>query len=155
MNEKIKQLENNQKPKINPIKGIIYVFKALNSNLTLYKLGKTIDSKTRFKSHNSPMANDIDILFQYETDNIEQVESCVKALMKKSQYRKYKEVYQVDLNILRKTIVDCDKKIIEINNEIEKKNKKVLKNNSQSGGKKQLSLLLDTDTIYMLIPKIN
>jgi hypothetical protein len=43
------------------------------------------------------MANDIDILFQYEIDNIEQVESCVKALMKKSQCIKYKEVYQVGI----------------------------------------------------------
>jgi hypothetical protein len=102
------------------------------------------------------MANDIEVLFQYETDNIEQVELCVKAFMKKSQYRKYKEVYQVDLNILRKTIVDCDKKIIEINNEIEKKNQKISKNKSQSGGKQQnLLLLKDTDIIYMLIPKIN
>ena len=101
------------------------------------------------------MANDIDILFQYETDNIDQVESCVKALMKKSQYRKYKEVYQVDLDILRKTIVDCDKKINEINNEIEKRNKKNIKNNLQIGGKKQESLITENDIIYMLIPKVN
>jgi hypothetical protein len=151
MNDKIKQLENNQKPKINPTKGIIYVFKALNTNLTLYKLGKAIDSKTRFKSHNSPLANDIEVLFQYETDNIEQVESCAKVLMKKSQYRKYKEVYQVDLDILRKIIVDCDKKIKETNNEIEKKNKK---NKSQTGGIKKEPLLSNNDNIYMLIPSI-
>jgi hypothetical protein len=35
--------------------------------------------------------------FIYETDNIDQVESCIKTYMKKAQYRKYKEVYQVDL----------------------------------------------------------
>ena len=150
-----KYINFGQKPKINPTKGIIYVFKALNTDLTLHKLGKAIDSKTRFKPHNSPMANDIDILFQYETDNIDQVESCVKALMKKSQYRKYKEVYQVDLDILRKTIVDCDKKINEINNEIEKRNKKNIKNNLQIGGKKKESLITDNDIIYMLIPKVN
>jgi len=39
--------------KVNPTKGIIYVFKALNTDLTLHKLGKAIDSKTRFKPHNS------------------------------------------------------------------------------------------------------
>ena len=32
--------------------------------------------------HNSPLANDLEVLFQYETDNIDQVESCIK-------YRKY------------------------------------------------------------------
>ena len=88
MNKKIEQLENNQKVKINPGKKIIYVFRALNTNLTLYKLGKTINSKTRFSNHNSPLANDLQVLFQYETDNIDQVESCVKAFMKKAQYRK-------------------------------------------------------------------
>ena len=34
------------------------------------------------------MANDLKVLFQYETDNIDQVESCVKAFMKKAQYLK-------------------------------------------------------------------
>jgi hypothetical protein len=48
MNKKITQLENNQKTKINSNKKIIYIFKALNTDLTLYKIGKTINSKTRF-----------------------------------------------------------------------------------------------------------
>lgn len=34
------------------------------------------------------MANDIQVLFQYETENIDQVETCAKNHMKKSQYRK-------------------------------------------------------------------
>jgi hypothetical protein len=89
MSQKIKQLENNQKPKINSNKKIIYIFKALNSDLTLYKIGKTINSKTRFSSHNSPMANDLEVIFQYETENIDQVEKCIKSYMKESQYRKY------------------------------------------------------------------
>ena len=60
LNKKIEQLENNQKPKINSTKGLIYVFRALNTeNATLYKIGKTINSKTRFSKHNSPMANDL------------------------------------------------------------------------------------------------
>ena len=70
MNMKIEQLENNMKPKINPTKKIIYVFRALNTDLTLYKIGKTINSKTRFNKHNSPMANDLEVLFQYETCQI-------------------------------------------------------------------------------------
>jgi hypothetical protein len=145
MNKKIQQLENNQKPKINPNKKIIYVFRALNSDLTLYKIGKTINSKTRFSSHNSPLANDLEVLFQYETDNIEQVESCVKALMKKAQYRKYKEIYRVDLDIIKKTIKNCDTDIIEINKEIEKKNKK------QKGGA-LINKIDEKEILYLLIP---
>ena len=145
MDKKIEQLENNQKPKINPTKKIIYVFRALNTDLTLYKIGKTINSKTRFSKHNSPMANDLEILFQYETENIDQVESCVKSLMKKAQYRKYKEIYRIDLDILKKTIENCDAKINEINNLVNNNNKK------QKGGD-----IIDNNMIlYLLIPNMN
>jgi len=145
MNQKIQQLENNQKPKINSNKKIIYVFRALNTDLTLYKIGKTINSKTRFSKHNSSLANDLEVLFQYETDNIDQVESCIKALMKKAQYRKYKEVYRVDLDIIKKTIKICDAEINEINKEIDKKNKK------QKGGG-LINKIDDNEILYLLIP---
>ena len=145
MNNKIQQLENNQKPKINPGKKIIYVFRVLNTDLTLYKIGKTINSKTRFSTHNSPMANDLEVLFQYETDNIDQDEKCVKVFMKKAQYRKYKEVYQVDLDIIKKTINNCDVKINEINKEIETINKK------QKGGK-IINKIDEKEILYLLIP---
>jgi len=149
MSNKIEQLENNQKPKIAAngysTKKIIYVFRALNTELTLYKIGKTINSKTRFSKHNSPLANDLEVLFQYETENIDQVETCIKSYMKKSQYRKYKEIYQVDLDIIKQAIKDCDFKISEYNKDIEKSNKK------QKGGniKKTLS---DNEILYMLLP---
>lgn len=148
MNKKIQQLENNQKPKINKTKKIIYVFRALNTDLTLYKIGKTINSKTRFSKHNSPMANDLEVLFQYETDNIDQVKLCIKAYMKKAQYRKYKEVYRVDLDIIKKTIKNCDAEINEINKEIENKNKK------QKGGI-FFNKIDDKEILYLLIPTID
>ena len=145
MNNKIKQLENNQKPKINSSKGLIYVFRALNiENATLYKIGRTINSKTRFNSHNSPLANDLELIMTYEADNIEQLESCIKVMMKKAQYRKYKEIYEVDLDIIKNVIDDCDGKLSQINNMIDKKNKK------QKGGK--IKNITNTDKIYMLIP---
>jgi phage anti-repressor protein len=147
MNKKIQQLENNQKPKINSGKKIIYVFKALNTDLTLYRIGKTINSKTRFSKHNSSMANDLEVLFQYETENIDQVESCIKAQMKKAQYRKYKEVYEVDLDIIKKSLKNCDANINEINKEIASKNKKL----KQKGGE-LISPIDATQKLYLLIP---
>lgn len=145
LNKKIEQLENNQKPKINSTKGLIYVFRALNTeNATLYKIGRTVSSKKRFNSHNSPLANDLEIIMTYEADNIEQLESCIKAMMKKAQYRKYKEIYEVDIDIIKNVIKDCDVKLKEINDMIDKKNKK------QKGGK--LQKITNNDKIYMLIP---
>jgi phage anti-repressor protein len=148
LNNKIKLLENNQKPKINSTKGLIYVFRALNTeNATLYKIGRTISSKKRFNSHNSPLANDLEIIMTYEADNIEQLEICVKNYMKKSQYRKYKEIYQVDIDIIKQVIKDCDVKLKQINNMIDKKNKK------QVGGK--IPNITENDKIYLLIPSTN
>ena len=83
MDKKIKQMENNQRPKVNAKKGIIYIFRALNTDIDLYKIGRTINKKSRFNSHNSPLANDLEIIFTYETDDVEHVESCVKNFMKK------------------------------------------------------------------------
>jgi phage anti-repressor protein len=111
LTNELELVKNNQRPKINSSKNKIYVFKALNSELTLYKIGRAKDLKTRFNPHNSPMANDIEILFEYETDHIKQVESCIKILMKYAQYRKYKEIYQIDLNIIKKLIKYCDNNI--------------------------------------------
>jgi len=147
MNKKIEQLENNQKPKINANKKIIYVFRALNTDLTLYKIGKTINSKTRFSKHNSPMANDLEVLFQYETENIDQVEKCVKVFMKKAQYRKYKEIYRIDLDILKSIIKDCDTNINKMNINIDKHNIKAARSS------RNLVKKIDNDEIlYLLIP---
>ena len=146
LNKKIKELENNQKPKINSSKGIIYVFRALNTETaTLYKIGKTISSKKRFSSHNSPLANDIEIIMTYEADNIEQLEQCVKIMMKKAQYRKYKEIYQIDLNIIKKIIKNCDVELNEINDIIDEKN------NKQKGGNLQKNIS-QSDKLFLLIP---
>jgi len=149
MAKKIAQLENNQKPKINSTKKIIYVFRALNTDLTLYKIGKTINSKSRFSKHNSPLANDLEVIFQYETENINQVESCIKSYMKQSQYRKYKEIYQVDLTIIKKAIKDCDGKINEYNTDIVKYNKK------QKAGTSIKKQIDENEILYMLLPLNN
>jgi hypothetical protein len=103
--------------------------------------------KTRFSKHNSPLANDLEVLFQYETDNIDQVESCVKALMKKAQYRKYKEIYKIDLNILKQIIKNCDATINEINKNIDKMNKK------QTGGN-IIPKISNDEVLYLLIPNL-
>lgn len=114
MKEKINKLEKNQKPKVNPEKGVIYVFQTPNSiENSLYKIGRTKDLKKRLQSHQSPLSHDIEILFYYESDNIIEIENCIKTLMKKYQYRKYKEVYKININIIKSLIEECDKIIID------------------------------------------
>jgi hypothetical protein len=43
----------------------------------------------------------------YETDDIGRVETCIKSYAKQYQYRKYKEVYKTDINMLKDLINDC------------------------------------------------
>lgn len=110
LEEKIKKLEHNQKPKIYPKRGVIYVFETPNSpQNSIYKIGKTKDLKQRLKSHQSPLSHDINILYFFETEDIDSVERCAKTFMKKYQYRKYKEVYQVNIDIIKEVISSCGK----------------------------------------------
>jgi len=119
MKEKINKLEKNQKPKINPEKGVIYIFQTPNSDEnSLYKIGRTKDLKKRLQSHQSPLSHDLDVLFYYESDNIVQIENCIKVLMKPYQYRKYKEVYKINIDIIKLLIQQCDNIIISTKDKV-------------------------------------
>lgn len=126
LEEKIKTLENNQKPKVNPSKGIIYIIQTADG-LGHYKIGKTKDLKKRLNSYNGDKKDDIIPLYVYETDDIDNVETCIKGYAKKYQYRKYKEVYKADINLLKELINDCG----EFN---EKTNLKMKWKGKQNGG---------------------
>jgi phage anti-repressor protein len=140
LKEKQKKLERNQKPKINTDKKILYVFKALNTELTLHKIGKSVNSKKRYDSHNSPMGDDLEILFEYETTRIDQVEKCVKSHLKEFQYRKYKEIFEVNVDIIKMVIRDCDCSITNVTNKIK------LSMQSRGYNAKQ------NEKLYLLIP---
>jgi hypothetical protein len=119
MKEKINKLEKDQKPKINPESGVIYIFQTPNSTEnSLYKIGRTKDLKKRLQSHQSHLAHDIEILFYYESENITEIERCIKALMKKYQFRKYKEVYKINIDIIKSLIEQSDKIIIDTEQKI-------------------------------------
>jgi phage anti-repressor protein len=117
MEKTIGLLKANQKPKVNDVGGKIYILKALNSNVTLYKLGKTKDLKNRLNTYNSVLtlqvtdqrgnANDVEPLFKINVNNIQAIEDCVKGLVKSFQYRKHKEVYEIKFDILTKLMKAC------------------------------------------------
>ena len=127
LEDKIKKLENNQKPKINPSKGIIYIIQT-SDGIGHYKVGKTKNLKQRLKQYNGDKKDDIIPLYVYETDDIDEIERCVKSYAKQYQYRKYKEVYKTDINMLKDLINDCS----DFN---KKTNLKIKwKSNTQKGG---------------------
>jgi len=125
MYKKIGLLQINQKPKLNIKGGVIYILKALNSDITLYKLGKTKNLKNRLNTYNTGNANDIEPLFILPVNDIDSVESCVKKACKTHQYRKYKEVYEIDIDVLKDVMLECNdfvnKMAFKLNDKNEKK----------------------------------
>ena len=129
LENKISLLQKSRKPKINPEKGIIYVFRTPDTpENNLYKIGRTVNLKKRLQSHSSGLSEDINILFIQEVDDIVKIEKCAKEAMKKYQFRKYKEVYQVNIDIIKYVIENCDKFHTILEKTIENGNPKNLEN---------------------------
>ena len=130
LQQKIDILENNQKPKVNTKKGVIYFIRSQLESDDIFKLGKSKKFKKRLLSHNSSHSDDVEIAIIFETEYIDQVEGCLKSILKKHQYRKRKEIYQINIDILKEIMEGCN----ELVNRIDvKKNKKIArqKNNNE------------------------
>lgn len=120
MHKRIEQLENNQRPLKNSLKntGVVYVVTA-DDNITVSKLGRTKDLVQRVKlgytsnlgkrlqSHGSALADKLKLLYVYKTDNMIDVEACAKGVLRGTQYRKFKEVYEANMDLVKKTIQGC------------------------------------------------
>jgi phage anti-repressor protein len=145
MYKKIGLLQTNQKPKVNITGGVIYILKALNTEETLYKLGKTNNLKNRLKTYNSGNANNIEPIFILKVDDIDSVENCIKNACKKFQYRKYKEVYEIDLEVLKKAITKCEDLSNSMSHAFKNMKKKELKEKiiNLKGGDKKHFMLID------------
>jgi phage anti-repressor protein len=123
LNKKIGILENNQKPKLNPKKGVIYVIRTRKTTDDMFKIGRSKKFLARLMSHNSIDPDDIEILLLYETDNIVQVENCVKNALKSKQYRKRKEIFQVDMDTIKTVVETCDELISKVKHAKQSKSK--------------------------------
>ena len=110
MQSRIGVLERNQRAaRAKPERGgVIYVIRASESMSSVVKIGKTVDLAGRLRSHGSAHADALDVLYVYQTKCTDKVEACMKLMLRENQYRKYKEVYQVDLDSLKKVISACD-----------------------------------------------
>ena len=114
LNKKIGILEYNQKPIIDNKSGIIYILKTDKDIVDLYKVGKTKKFKERIRTHNSSHIDNVYIVHIYETNYIDEVEKCLKNILSVKQYRKRKEFYQIDLDILKELIKTCDKMSLKV-----------------------------------------
>jgi phage anti-repressor protein len=122
-------IKENQKPKNEPKGGHLYILKAQNTTeKDMFKIGNSEDLKKRFRTYNTGNANDIKPLFIMKVNDVDSVETCVKNIAKKYQYRKKKEVYNIDFKMLQSMYKKC-KDFIEYANDMYNKDPKKFKEN--------------------------
>lgn len=110
MQQDIERLERNNKPKANyePKQGYLYIIRASEEKDGIYKIGRTSkDLVQRLKNYNTGKADDVEVLYTYQANDVVGAEGCLKAYLKKYQYRKYKEVYQADLSMIKEFMQSC------------------------------------------------
>ena len=109
MKSRINTLENNQRPmkEDNDDMGTIYIVQASEEIDNLYKLGRTNFWRKRMNSHNSARADNLNVIQTYKTNCTKAVEACAKTMLKAHQYRKYKEVYKANLEMVKQVIEKC------------------------------------------------
>ena len=121
-----KYISNHTPNQIDTKGGVIYL---LNTDLNLpgvYKLGKTENFKSRLRTHQSSHADNIKVIKVYKTKDINNVEKCLKQYLKVKQYKKYKEFYQVDVDIITNLFKVCNNTTLSA--------KTILNKKEQSGG---------------------
>jgi phage anti-repressor protein len=103
----IERLEKNQKSNKYPTgPGFVYIIKA-SPDKSLYKIGRTKDLANRLRTYQTGVADDIEVLYLYKTEDKIGVEKCVKQWLTEKKYRKYKEVYSADLSMIKELINKC------------------------------------------------
>jgi hypothetical protein len=117
VNKKLKKIENNNKVLLNNQRNIVYpigsalyvIIKIINSK-RYYKIGYTKDLNKRLKVYNTSFPNKILFNYYVMIDN-EEIDKCIKKLMKNEEFIKNKEYYMTTLNKILRFIKTCDKSL--------------------------------------------
>jgi phage anti-repressor protein len=125
LNNKVDVLNNNQKPKVDIKKGVIYILKTDLGIEDVYKIGKSKKFKERLTTHNSSHVDNVKVVLIYEAEDIDGVERCLKAVLKGHQYKKRKEFYSINIDKLKELLEGCDELTLKA---------KYMKNDKITGG---------------------
>jgi phage anti-repressor protein len=124
--------ENKKIIEKNKDKGLIYILKLddtdiISDNDTFEaKLGKTKGIENRISQYKVGRIDNLPIVYIYITDNITELENCIKDCLKQTQIVKGTETYKLTLFQIKETIKYCNK----LKSQLIKQNKKLLKEDS-------------------------
>lgn len=138
----VKILENNQKPIPKNIKGVIYILKSPKDIDGIYRFGKTQDFVNRLANYNSANSDKMQVMFIFETKNTQQIEDCVISQIKQFRYKKRKDFYQINIDIIKQLINSCDKLTLKFKHKINKSNKSNNANNKTGGNSNNIFLYI-------------
>lgn len=132
LQQRVIELERNQKTykhSQGDAPGVIYVLRAPSGSITpnrlgmmsrksrrieLYKLGMTSNFIKRMESHQSALPDNLEVMWVFKTEHMARVEACAKGVLKNVKYRKYKEVYQTDLDSIKSIVAGCEELCREV-----------------------------------------
>lgn len=103
--QKIKKNPKNDGP------GYIYAIRVAKG---LLKLGYAKDLLSRLSVYNTGRAEDVELLYAFRTESRKGVEGCIKGLLEAKRFRKRREIYEADIDVIKKLIHGCDKMNLEI-----------------------------------------
>lgn len=102
------KLDMKPRRKYPPSTGYVYIIR-VSEQKNLYKIGSTKDMNKRSSTYRTGRERDIDLMFLYKTDNIQEVEGCMKSWLKPAQYINKTEIYQIDFSEIKKLVHECAK----------------------------------------------
>lgn len=71
----------------------------------------------------------MEVIYTFETKNSKKIENCVINLIKEYRYKKRKDFYEINIDILKKIISDCNEMILKYKKNINKKENNNIKQN--------------------------
>ena len=132
----IQILENNTKEVSQKIKGTVYIIRSMKDINGIYRFGQTENFKKRLSNYNSSNSDKMEVMYIYETKDSKKIQDCVIVQIKQHRYKKRKDFYEIDINVLKNIINDCS--------ELTQKYKKSLTRiQKQEGGTSKLYLYIN------------
>ena len=85
--------------------GYVYVIQVRDN---VHKIGYTSDMNKRMSTYRTGHTRDMDVVYLYKTDNMQEIEGCMKSWLRGRRYINNKtEIYEVDLDTLKSLINEC------------------------------------------------
>jgi hypothetical protein len=132
MKSNVAALLDNQKPRQKQGRpGYVYMIRVkdgvslhnVSADEVHVKIGRAMQMQHRLDSYGTGFADSVDVLYQVQTDDMVNVEACIKTLCREKKYRKRKEVYTIDVDIMKHVVDHCAQGAAEVRRVPGKRNK--------------------------------